>query len=898
MSKMKSMSHWVKLGLLTIGLPLGLLAVSLSLVKYEQVHELQHIDVALVDHDKAADFKGKQVAIGSAVQKQLVKNHTVHWHFVTEAKANRELRQGHYLMKLTLPKNFSKNVTSVLNRHPRQSEIQVALSDHNNFASHMITKQVADTIRGNVIQNVQVSYDQALLGVVKQMGSGIKQAHHGTQQLSDGANQLDAGGQKLSQGLRLLADNMVTFKAGSEQLASGIGTYTAGVSQLAVGNNQLAAGLGALNQATGPLGVGVSQLAAGSGQLANGINAYTNGVSAINNGNGQLLAGSAKLRDALAGAAGEINQELAAGQPNLNRINDGIIQVKQGITELNQGVNGSTVNLDEGALKQDLLSVRDAATGAGMQLQTAGTNLGVLNDKVFSTGNSASVASQLTVAGRNLTDIKAMIPALMKNPALLAAMKQDPQLMGQLLSLSSKLTAVGTSVANSGQSLSEGGNAALQMKASLGAAGNSLSGISEPMKDVQNQLEGLSGLAPQIARLKQGINQLADEQQGAPAVLNGAQTAITTLQNGLVTVETALTRQGNSLDTMGAVQAMSQLRDGLKQVADGSNQLATQNGKLTNGAQAVSGGLAQLNDQVPTLTAGVNQLAVGAQQAAAGGQQLTANSDKLNDGAAKLTSGAGQLGQGTNQLNDGAGQLGNGLGQLNGGLGQLNLKLADGSRQLQTINGGSGNVKQMVTPISNQMQHDALNGPLVSVFAPMLALFISFIGALIIVVADRRRSATSDQALGMRWLKITGLIVLQAVGTVLVLKLMGATLANIMVTIVLLILSGLAFTVINELLFRWLHVWGLLLTGLLLFLQLIISGGLLPNAMLSTMYQLLAKGLPGTYLLQGLAYSINGLAVNISSSILMLVGFIIIFGLGLLLTFNHDRVTEPEAVQD
>ncbi|WP_162230926.1 YhgE/Pip family protein [Lacticaseibacillus camelliae] len=178
---------------LVVAIPLLLLFIALHFVNYEQANTTRHIKVAVVDQDQPAKFQGVAVHAGRDVTQKLRENHDVDWQFVSAKTARSGLAKGTYLMAVTLPQDFSANVTTALSPAPKHSTLKVALSPHNNFASHLINTTVVTKLQSQVVQNVQQAYDGAALTALNSLGDGVSQAHAATAQLADGSGQVQDG---------------------------------------------------------------------------------------------------------------------------------------------------------------------------------------------------------------------------------------------------------------------------------------------------------------------------------------------------------------------------------------------------------------------------------------------------------------------------------------------------------------------------------------------------------------------------------------------------------------------------------------------------------------------------------------------------------------------------------
>ncbi|WP_056989207.1 YhgE/Pip family protein [Lacticaseibacillus camelliae] len=760
MLSVKKHARFITLIGLVVAIPLLLLFIALHFVNYEQANTTRHIKVAVVDQDQPAKFQGVAVHAGRDVTQKLRENHDVDWQFVSAKTARSGLAKGTYLMAVTLPQDFSANVTTALSPAPKHSTLKVALSPHNNFASHLINTTVVTKLQSQVVQNVQQAYDGAALTALNSLGDGVSQAHAATAQLADGSGQVQ--------------DGLVQLTANNQKLTSGATQVQGAIGKLVAGNAQLLAG------------------------------------------NRQVTSGATTLANSLQQAAAEIQQQLSAGAPDLARLD-------QALTTLTNGVNALAAGVNAPAMVTLNTNISTNAKKLGTDASAMQSALVAMNGQLFDKTNSKSTAAQLASAGANFTTagdtLKQLQSQLMKEPAVLALAAKNPALLQELLTIQKTMTAGGAALQGAGDSLAQGGASATKLKVALTDTGATLPKLG-------NDLTTLSG---KMTDLKNGVNQLANKKQGAPALAVGVRQAIGTLQGGLKTVQAGLTRTGNTPSTMGAVQGAGQLANGSGQVQSGLDQ-------VHSGLQQVYTGLAG-TAQNPGLIAGLTQ---------------------YTDGTAKLADG--------NQ-------------QVADGMSKLNVKLGSGAGQVVNLSTGKANVAQFVTPVATQTASDPLAMPLANVLAPLVLLMVSFIASLLTELGFGRYSKSFAAQKLITRIGVVGLTVaLQAVGIALVATGLGVSITHPFTLFLTLLSSGAIFTMIIFAFDRFLGTLGVLATLAILFVQLIVSGGLLPNAMLSGFYQVVAHLVPGTYLIDLLNQSLNGLQTGSVLDVLALVLFAVLFG--------------------
>ena len=490
-----------------------------------------------------------------------------------------------------------------------------------------------------------------------------------------------------------------------------------------------------------------------------------------------------------------------------------------------------------------------------------------------------------------------------------------------------KLLAIGDAakadLLNAGSQLESSGTNMKAIQANLGTMGNNMSDTGVQLQAVSDEL---TKTADNMAQLKAGIAKMASEDQ-APLALNGATQAIDTLTAGLAKVDTGLKQKGNTADTMGGIQAADMIHDGLVQIqeglkgkvgqpglmpglttylhgvstaAAGSNQLVANNNQLNNGGQQLKAGLQTLNGQTPALASGVqqlndggqqlnnglqtlqSQLGSGVQQLNNGSHQLANGLQELNQKAPTLVSGITQINEGSGLLADGAGQLTTGLGQAGAGISLLNVKLIDGSKQVANLSTGSANVEHFVQPVKDQLLSDTNHGALINTFSPLVLTLVFFVGAMLTQLTLYRYGETlAHSGLKQRMLVVAGVVVAQALLIDIFANLFGLTIAQPFAFFVLSMMTSAVFTLACLALDKLFGTMGILMAFGLLFLQLIITGGLFPNDMLSGFYRGVAIFLPGTYTISGFEQVVNGNGSQLWLVLIVLVIFCAVFFAGL-----------------
>lgn len=868
-------------------IPILLVLTIFNFIKYEQNENIKHINVAIVNEDEPAKFKGKTVNVGKQVQKTLSSDHQVKWHFVDEQTANKNIGNGHYNIEIILPEDFSKNATTALNKNPRISELKIETSQNNNFLAGVITSQVVDQMKSKVVKNIQLAYNQASLKAIGELGKGITQASSGVKKLDTASGQLTDGSKQISDNLHVLKDGTKQLANGAGPLQSGTKQLTDGSDQLYTGTKQLSTGVKQLSTGTKQLSTGTKQLSTGSKQLDDGLNllntnspTLVSGANQLDSGVVQLASGSDLLTTKLSEASKQIDDQLNSNKADLDKLQAGLTTLNDGIQDLATQINAPE-NDNSAQITDNLTAIADNTQSTGDLLKDTGNHLQNVNLKVYDVNSPDSVASHLQNTGNSLLSLQDIV----KNPDVLRFMLTHPDIMKQLLGIAntakSDLEAAKTQLEDSGN------NDMLPMKDNLTQMGNLMVDNGDKLLAVKDQL---TFTQDNMAKLKAGVNQMARSDQ-APTALNGAKEAINTLTAGLNQVNLGLKQTGNTTSTMGGIQATQQIHDGLLQVKTGLEGKTGQLG-LVPGLITYTNGVKTAHDGSTQLYSGATQLDSGAAQVDSGATQLLTGTDQLNTGAKQLNTGLLQLGSqtptlvaGINKLDSGAGQLATGSDTLNTGLNQaadgiglLNIKLTDGSKQVKGLSTGSQNVDHFVTPVANKVLNSSDSDNLVNVFAPIIMTLILFVGAMLTQLTLSRKNDNSIPISPIRRIStIAGVIIGQSILITAFAQLFGLEVIQPFAFFMFNILIDATFTLACIALDKLFGTLGILVSFALLFLQLIVTGGILPNEMLSKSYRIIAIFLPGTYSFNGLEQVINGSSTQLLSSSSILLLFCVIF---------------------
>lgn len=817
---------------------------------------MSELPVAVVNLDESVDFQGKTLNVGSELVDNLKKNNDLDWNFVSQSTAKKGLKNRKYYMIVTIPKDFSKNASTVLDSDPEKMNLKYETNAGVNYLGEVVSDNAMKQLKAQVSEKVTKSYATAIIATIKELGSGMTTAAEGSEKLNDGANQVNTGVGTLAESVPTLADGVSQLDNGAGSLKSGVSQYTAGVAQVADGSNQLNTGVGQLTSQLPTLTNGLSALGTGANSLSAGLTQYTGGVAQVASG----------------------NEQLAEQVPALV---DGISQLTDGANKLAKSL--STVSLSE-TDKNNLLTY---VTGVQTYLNTV--NGALANTDLSQLSNISQLKSSFEGVATNLTNVGNNLLAIKNN--LKSATTADVQ---------SNITAVITTLAQNGVTLTGAQQAAVAKSLENNAANSqvlalvnnqlteaitNLTSVKETLTVIQASFGTIdTSSLTQLSTLKEKTSILAEK-------TNSATAGLTKTISGIYTVANEGVPAVNEL-AAGLTQLNSQtpsLTAAVDNLATGGKQLVANTAKLTSGANQLANGLNTVNEKTPALASGVNQLANGVSSLANGANTLNSKSGELNDGTAKLADGLDTLNGKIPSLSSGVLQLKDGTSQLAAGTNELATKLKTGSDKINDLSLSDKTADMIANPAEETQTKYSSVPNYGHALAPYFMSVSLLVGSLVFnFVYPIRKIADRKGASAAQWFRskvtIGGLVATTmalVIGTVM--QMIGLTVSNQWQFYGIL----LATAWVNMFLIMFLAMSfdnpGRFIAVLLLVVQLGSAGGVFPMEITSRFYNIVHPYIPMTYSIYGLRQSIStGLGNELYNQSLLILVVLIIALLALL----------------
>ncbi|WP_440603383.1 YhgE/Pip family protein [Bacillus sp. GB_SG_008] len=544
---------------------------------WDPYSQLDDLPVAVVNLDEGAVYNGKPIEAGKELVDNLKENKSFKWEFVSDKKAKEGMDDRKYYITIRIPKDFSKNTTTLLDENPKKSKLEYIPNESLNFLSSQIGGSAIEKIKGEVANSVTKTYAETMFDSLKDVSKGFADASEGAGKLHDGTSQLKDGSGKVTEGLNTLnskTGEMITgigkLTSGSQQIAGGLGQFLdpkgefqGGLGSLTTGSQQIAGGLGKSATGSQQIAGGLGQFIDPKGEFQTGLTSLSGGSNQLANGLGQLQGGQEKL----AAGATEVQKGIEDTNAGLKKSLAGVTDMKNKLPELTKGseqVSNLAQNTAGGAneVAADIAQLQEKINGLPEEYkqQLAPTVQELIKDNQGVVTNAKQTAGTAKAVSNGQTSLQAGVNELQNGQQLLVGGTEklaagQQQFITNFQTFGEKLKE-----ATTGASTISGGLDQLSNKATAGL-GQLYTGANE--------------LAGGLGQLSAGANQLT----GGLGELSGKATA------GLGQLSTGANQLAGGL---------GELSSGSKQMADGVSQLADGSGQVTNGLGEANDGSKEL----------------------------------------------------------------------------------------------------------------------------------------------------------------------------------------------------------------------------------------------------------------------------------------------------------------
>ena len=230
--------------------------------------KLEQLPVAVVNEDQGAVMEDEPIQAGRDFVSELKKSGELNFKFVSSSEADDGLKEGQYYMVVTIPKDFSEKVSTLMDENPEPAKLLYKDNPGKNFVASQISSSATEKMKTKLSNTISKSYADGVFSKFEELGKGLTRASDGASQLHDGMIDEKAGMNTLAAGVNNLGEGSDRLQAGSQKLSTSAASIESGLEKLDSSSARLAGGISELSKAGEKLNAGAEQLTNQTEQLA------------------------------------------------------------------------------------------------------------------------------------------------------------------------------------------------------------------------------------------------------------------------------------------------------------------------------------------------------------------------------------------------------------------------------------------------------------------------------------------------------------------------------------------------------------------------------------------------------------------------------------------------------
>lgn len=146
----------------------------------------ERIPAAVVNDDRPVEVRGGTISAGERLTAALRRTGTFDWHVTGTRDARAGLSEGRYYLVLTVPPDFSADMTSGADPVPARARVDMRVDDANGYLAGIIARTAQDEISRQVDQAATAAYFEAVYGELERFRTQLGDARDAARRLRDG----------------------------------------------------------------------------------------------------------------------------------------------------------------------------------------------------------------------------------------------------------------------------------------------------------------------------------------------------------------------------------------------------------------------------------------------------------------------------------------------------------------------------------------------------------------------------------------------------------------------------------------------------------------------------------------------------------------------------------------
>ena len=133
------------------------------------------IQIGVVNLDVGADLGGKSINIGDMVVEELKKNEQLGWRFVDKETGMEAVKNGSYYAMITIPEDFSENLTSIIRSDIKKGEIIYTVNEKINAIAPKLTDKGVTSLQNMISKTVVGTVSETIFDLANEIGINLEE---------------------------------------------------------------------------------------------------------------------------------------------------------------------------------------------------------------------------------------------------------------------------------------------------------------------------------------------------------------------------------------------------------------------------------------------------------------------------------------------------------------------------------------------------------------------------------------------------------------------------------------------------------------------------------------------------------------------------------------------------
>ncbi|MFC0414784.1 YhgE/Pip family protein [Cytobacillus solani] len=174
----------------------------------------KNILVGVVNEDKGAEINGAQINAGEEIVKELKNNKDLGWRFVDKNSGMEKVLSGDYFATIIIPREFSKDLATIVNDKQQQAKIEYYENDKKNAIAPKITSKGASAIAEQVSSKFVATVNGVIFDLFNQIGIELENRLPAIKQFEEFIFKL----QKKLPEVKALLDQSMSYAEGADDI--------------------------------------------------------------------------------------------------------------------------------------------------------------------------------------------------------------------------------------------------------------------------------------------------------------------------------------------------------------------------------------------------------------------------------------------------------------------------------------------------------------------------------------------------------------------------------------------------------------------------------------------------------------------------------------------------------